>query len=94
MLLPHGGASAAFRISERETQLNTTRVLERAFELARSGRCPNLDDLRRRLQQEGYHGVEEHLRGTTLRRQLRALIQDAAPKAQTISEGTQPERLG
>ena len=74
--------------------MNNTRVLERAFELARSGRCPNLDDLRRQLQQEGYHGVEEHLRGTMLRRQLRALIQNAGPNAPTVSEGTLPQRLG
>lgn len=73
--------------------MNDIGVIERAFELARSGRCPNLDDLRRRLQQEGYYGVEEHLRGTMLRRQLRALIQGAAA-ASPAPQGTLPQPLG
>jgi len=46
-------------------------ALERAFELARSGECAKLEDIRERLKAEGY-GVEQ-LSGPALLRQLREL---------------------
>jgi hypothetical protein len=50
-------------------------VLERAFELASSGMCASLDDLRRRLKKEGYE--LNQLQGRALRMQLLGLIKKA-----------------
>jgi hypothetical protein len=45
-------------------------VLERAYELARSGRCWNLTDIRRRLDEEGFEDVRQQLYGGALARDL------------------------
>ena len=50
-------------------------VLERAFELARSGRCRTIDDIHRQLKAEGYS--THQIMGPWLHRQLRSLMQDA-----------------
>jgi hypothetical protein len=47
-------------------------ALERAFQLARSGRPSTIDEIKRTLNSEGY--VTEQLSGKALRNQLRALI--------------------
>jgi hypothetical protein len=53
--------------------------LERAFELARSGRCATIDEIKQRLKAELY---DQHMiEGRSLRSQLRALI--AKSKAQS-----------
>jgi len=49
-------------------------IVLRAFELARSGRCVDLTDLRRELKKEGYSAIEEHLAGPTIKKQLSAAI--------------------
>jgi len=51
--------------------LEETTIIERVFELARSGECRNLVELRARLRREGYSQVEQHLRGPMIRAQLR-----------------------
>ena len=51
-----------------------THTVERAYEIARSGRCVELRDVRRQLLREGYEGVEAHLAGSSIRRELQALI--------------------
>jgi len=49
-------------------------MVERAFELARSGAAANLDQLAKMLKTEGYELVEAHLRSSpTLNRELRAI---------------------
>lgn len=53
-------------------------ALERAFELARSGRYPTVELIRRAISAEGY--FQTQIEGRELARQLRALI-DAAAKA-------------
>ena len=50
-------------------------ILERAFELARSGAVQDLPELRKRLSQEGYESSQ--IRGSSLSRQLRDLIAQA-----------------
>jgi arginine repressor len=55
---------------------NTT-AIERAFEIAKSGRFTTTSDLKRALSAEGYS--TEQITGSTLMRQLRALM--AAPDA-------------
>ena len=62
--------SSSVRMQYRPT------TLERAFELARSGRCENIAAIRRRLKHEGY-AEGEHLVGPTLRKQLRQLMDEA-----------------
>jgi hypothetical protein len=51
-------------------QLST---VERAFELARSGSCGTVDDIRRTLTVERYPSVQAHLAGPSIRRALLAL---------------------
>jgi hypothetical protein len=46
--------------------------LERAFELARSGECAQVSDIRKRLRDEGYSDAQ--IEGPILTRQLRALL--------------------
>jgi hypothetical protein len=53
----------------------STSVLERAFELAKSGKYPSVEDIGRRLLAEGYS--IEQVTGRQLKVQLRALIRTA-----------------
>lgn len=52
-----------------------TTSLERAFDLARSGHCPNVAEIKKRLRKEGYSA--EQIMGPRLEAQLRALIEAA-----------------
>ena len=52
-------------------------ILERAFELAKTGECVSIDDIRRRLKSERYSQVDAHLAGSTVRRQLLDLCKEA-----------------
>lgn len=52
-------------------------ALERAFELAGSGECRSTDEIRKRLNAEGYSG--QQITGPTLLRQLRELCAAAKP---------------
>ena len=47
-------------------------ALERAFALARSGKCVSVSDIKKRLRTEGY--LDEQIVGQELHRQLAALI--------------------
>ena len=58
----------------RERAAEPLGIIERAYELARSGECSDVDQIRNRLKQEQYSAVERHLSGTLIRKQLRALI--------------------
>ena len=64
-------------------------LVERAFELARSGQVPNVDQLVRKLKREQYEQVESHLAGSTsLRRQLNEICRNA-----WAATGKKPVRL-
>ena len=52
-------------------------ALERAFELARTGRYPTVELIRRAISAEGY--FQNQLEGRDLTRQLRALIAASTP---------------
>ena len=54
--------------------MNETSIVRRAFELARSGSCRSVADIRAKLKAEGYWSVTEHLDGQSIQRQLRCLI--------------------
>jgi hypothetical protein len=45
-------------------------IFERAFELARSGQCRSMDEMRRKLKAEQFENVDGHLSGGTIKRQL------------------------
>jgi hypothetical protein len=61
-------------------------ALERAFQLARSGRVANVEDIKKRLKREGYD-VSSAYDGRSLRSQLRHLI-----KAARFERGDPPKR--
>jgi len=52
-------------------------TVERAYELARSGSCGTVDDIRRALTAERYPSVQAHLAGPSIRRALLALCKAA-----------------
>ena len=52
-------------------------TIERAFELARSGRCRTLVELKARLRREGFDQIEFHLGGKLTKRQLHDLMEGA-----------------
>jgi len=49
-------------------------TVERAFELAQSGQCRTLTELKQRLRIEGYSNSEAHLGGKLIKKQLRAAM--------------------
>lgn len=59
-------------------------TLERAFELARSGICHDVDELEKRLINERYDDVRTQMRSSSLRKQLRAVI----VQARQVDRGT------
>jgi hypothetical protein len=52
-------------------------ILERAYELARSGECSTLQMIKRRLKAEGFIAIDAHLYGRTLQDELRRLCHAA-----------------
>ncbi|WP_293873212.1 hypothetical protein [Sphingomonas sp. UBA978] len=50
---------------------NEIGTIERAFQLARSGACHSVADIRTQLTAEGHDGVHGHLNGSTIQRQLK-----------------------
>ena len=65
-------------------------VLERAFQLARSGLCGSVSEIKERLKAEGYSLVQ--VTGPTLSRQLFALIRDAQGNAPPFKGRKPPGR--
>lgn len=70
-------------------------TLERAYELARSGACRTVGDIKTKLQQEGHERVQDRLYGGSLTSALRKLCtahyiapegEEAPSKAQNEDE--------
>jgi hypothetical protein len=57
--------------------MHVTTTLERAFDLARSGTCAGVGEIRLTLKRERFDQVEGHLAGYSITRQLRALCEAA-----------------
>jgi hypothetical protein len=55
---------------------NRLSQLERAFELAKSGRCTTVADIKRKLREEGY--LDDQVEGRLLFSQLNALMKQSA----------------
>ncbi len=51
-------------------------TIERAYELARSGDCRTLSDVKQRLSADGHDRIQEHLYGSTVSAALRKLCQE------------------
>ena len=51
-------------------------TLERAYELAREGRCRTVSDIKQALSAEGFERVQDSLYGPTLSAALRKLCQE------------------
>lgn len=49
-------------------------TLERAFEIARAGKCRGMTELRSQLMREGFRDHERALFGVAMRQELRALM--------------------
>ena len=49
-------------------------TVQRAFELAASGDCRKIEELRTRLRREKFDNVDAHLAGGAIRHQLLAII--------------------
>jgi hypothetical protein len=52
-------------------------VIERAFQLAKSGEVRSVDEVRLVLSREGYASVQQSIGGMATRKQLKALITQA-----------------
>jgi len=65
-------------------------IIERAFELARSGRCHNVAEVSAKLKQERYESVEAHLAGPSIRRELRRMCAEASRSSQTEEAAPAP----
>ena len=57
-------------------------TIERAFDLARSGECRTLDELKHRLRQERMESVDFHLAGKLTKSQLSELMARAPGRAE------------
>lgn len=58
-------------VENRSRRMTT---VERAIQLARDGSCLSVSDVKRTLNRERYDGVEQHLNGSSIKKQLVALI--------------------
>jgi hypothetical protein len=54
-------------------------AIERAFQVAGSGECQSLEDIRALLKREGYSNATEHTSFPVVRRQLKDLMHGRAP---------------
>lgn len=58
-------------------------TIERAYQLAGSGSCRTLEDIKVALKNEGYFSIQDHLHGLTITRALRKLCDGAYSAAET-----------
>jgi hypothetical protein len=49
-------------------------TVERAFELARSGICRSVDDIRAKLKDEGHTNIMAHFESGAFKKQLKAIM--------------------
>jgi hypothetical protein len=58
-------------------------TVERAFELARSGRYANVQEIAATLKRERYESVDAHLAGPSIRQSLRLRCESARTRSVT-----------
>ena len=66
-------------------------TLERAYELAREGRCRTVSDIKQALSAEGFDRIQDSRYGPTLSAALRKLCQEhyVAPAEQATGQTTE-----
>jgi hypothetical protein len=64
----------AERASCGPQEFSLSDTIKRAFELARSGECQSIQELKKRLSSERHSAVEQHLAGLSIRKQLNGII--------------------
>lgn len=71
-------------------------TLERAYELAREGRCRTVSDIKQALSAEGFDRIQDSLYGPTLSAALRKLCQEhyVAPAEQPANQTVEDETAG
>lgn len=62
-------------------------TIERAFELARSGRCSNVADIAATLKRERHEAVDAHLAGPSIRQSLRTTCEAARKTRMAPQDG-------
>ena len=60
-------------------------TIERAFELAASGKVGSLAELRRQLSREGFALANAHVQGAALTKQLGAIIRSAVAEPARVA---------
>jgi hypothetical protein len=63
-------------------------TIERAFQLARAGRCLTIEDIVRQLSAEGCESPQAHLAAKGIRIELRRLVKTRSDAAAVTSPGT------
>lgn len=53
--------------------MSKVHIVERAFQLARSGTCRGIVEIKNHLRAERYDGIESQLAGASIKKQLSAL---------------------
>ncbi len=66
-------------------------TLERAYELARSGECSGVADIRDTLNKERFSDVAGQLYGPTIQKQLTRICREARKIREQSSEASAPE---
>ena len=72
--------------------MTNTRVttIERAFQLVKAGTCRSISDIRNQLSAEGYDGVQGHLDGMSIKRQLNAALAARGVTPSEIDDDRKP----
>jgi len=55
--------------------LHRQTTVERAFDLAETGSCETVNDIRSQLKREQHESVDAHLAGSSIQKQLRARLE-------------------
>lgn len=72
---------------------NRPSIIERAFQLAKSGQCLSVDDIRKQLAKERYEMVDAFIRGTSLLTQLRNQVNAAQTERRNAAAKADPTDL-
>jgi len=70
-----GGMRIDSRLSEFMSELLT--MIDRALQLAQSGQCISVNEVRQQLRREGYVGIGAEMGGAAINRQLIELLHAA-----------------
>jgi hypothetical protein len=57
-------------------------TVERAFQIARKTQAPNVTEIRKQLEREGYQGAGGHLNGPAIKKQLVDAIAERKKQAE------------